>query len=101
MLSQLYEARLRRVITGDVVVLCVELGFDVSIDVKIRLHGVNVTENAEAFVYDWLSGQDRVYVKTVQTVDHLYSGLIFSDRQLTACLNDDLIDSGFANPYAV
>lgn len=42
--SYVYRARAKRVIDGDTFVADVDLGFQASIEIKVRLHGVNTPE---------------------------------------------------------
>ena len=65
-----YQARLDRVIDGDTLDLQVDLGFDVSLDLRVRLSGIDTAEihfvskdsdeyqagmEQKAFVEDWLT----------------------------------------------
>ena len=110
-----YEAKVDRVIDGDTVDLVIDLGFDISYTARVRLHGVDTPElrtkdlaekdrglAAKAFTYDWLASKDRVFVKTLKDDTGKYGrilGYIYSDVIMSACLNDDIIDSGHGVPY--
>lgn len=115
LMKYFYEAKLDRVVDGDTIDLIVDLGFNIHHKIRVRLHGVNTPESrtsdelekakgiaAKDYVYDWLVGQNKVFVKTVKDAEGKYGrilGYIYSDENLTACLNDDIIDSGHGVPY--
>lgn len=115
LMKYFYEAKLYRVVDGDTIDLLVDLGFNIHHRIRVRLHGVNTPETCAAdklekskaiaakdYVYDWLVGQDKIFVKTVKDPEAKYGtilGYVYSDENLTACLNDDIIDSGHGVPY--
>jgi micrococcal nuclease len=45
--AYVYRARAKRVIDGDTLVCDVDLGFQASIEIKVRLHGVNTPEKGK------------------------------------------------------
>jgi endonuclease YncB( thermonuclease family) len=110
-----YEAKVGRVVDGDTVDFIIDLGFDVAYKARVRLHGVNTPESrtrdleekelgiaAKNYVYDWLAGHDTVFIKTMKDGTGKYGrilGYIYSDEEMMACLNDDIIDSGHGEPY--
>jgi micrococcal nuclease len=110
-----YRAKVVEVIDGDTLDLMVDLGFNVHHSIRVRLHGVNTPESrtkdvqekelglkAKAFAYDWTTRHRSVYVQTVKDKKEKFGRIlakVYSDENKTACLNDDLIDSGNARPY--
>ena len=115
MMRFFYRAKVDRVVDGDTVDLLVDLGFDIVHKIRVRLHGVNTPESrtrdleekelgiaAKNYVYDWVTSQDYVYVKTLKDGGGKYGrilGYIYTDEKMSKCLNDDLIDSGHGVPY--
>ena len=110
-----YAAKVARVVDGDTIDFMIDLGFGIYHKVRVRLYGVNTPETrtrdelekaaglaAKDYVYDWLSGRDFVYVKTIKDKGGKYGrilGFVYSDPELQVCLNDDIIDSGHGVPY--
>jgi micrococcal nuclease len=110
-----YEAKVDRVVDGDTVDLFIDLGFGIYHKVRVRLYGVNTPESrttdlvekaaglaAKDYVSDWIQGHPSVFIKTVKDNTEKYGrilGYLYSDEKMTACLNDDLIDSGHAVAY--
>jgi micrococcal nuclease len=115
MMSHFYKAKVVKVVDGDTVDLLIDLGFSIMHKVRVRLHGVNTPESrtrdleekalglaAKDYVSDWLLKYDQVYVKTIKDKSGKYGrilGYIYSDYELQACLNDDIIDSGHGVVY--
>jgi len=112
MMRHLYEAKVIRVVDGSTVDLMVDLGFNVWHRIRVTLHGVAVAPepsptiknhgmSAKDYLLDWLLKYDTIFVRTFNDGEDMsrnVTGMVFSHRDLRHCLNDDLIDSGFAIP---
>jgi micrococcal nuclease len=114
-----YGAEVLNVVDGDTVDLRIDLGFDIHHKIRVRLYGVNAPESrtsnkqekvlglkAKQFTKDWLSGHKWVFVNTIPDKNDKYGRIlarIYSSQDiadpLTACLNTDIIQSGFAREY--
>lgn len=110
-----YRAKVEKVIDGDTMDLLVDLGFDVHHRVRVRLHGINTPESrtsdlrekelglkAKSFAEDWTVRHREVYIQTVKDKKEKFGRIlakVYSDENKTACLNDDLVDSGNARVY--
>ena len=111
-----YRAKVVNVIDGDTLDLLIDLGFNVHHSIRVRLDGVNTPESrtkdlrekelglkSKAFTYDWTTRHPMVFVQTVKDRKEKFGRIlarIYSDENKTACLNDDLIDSGNARAYS-
>ncbi|MFZ9715910.1 MAG: thermonuclease family protein [Ilumatobacteraceae bacterium] len=114
-----YSAEVKRVIDGDTFDCVIDLGFDVLLKARVRLYGVNTPESrtkdaaekaaglkAKSFTTDWLDRHKTVFIKTVldknekygRVLANVYSSPNIEDKT-TACLNDDIIGSGYARAY--
>jgi len=110
-----YKAKVLNVIDGDTLDLLVDLGFDVHHSVRVRLHGLNTPESrtsdikekelglrAKDFTKDWTVRDGEVFVQTVKDKKEKFGRIlayVYSDEIKTACLNTDLIQSGYAREY--
>jgi len=114
-----YGAEVLNVVDGDTVDLRIDLGFDIHHKIRVRLYGVNTPESrtsnkeekvlglkAKQFTKDWLSGHKWVFVNTIPDKNDKYGRIlarIYSSQDITdpttACLNTDIIQSGFAREY--
>lgn len=110
-----YKAKVMDVIDGDTLDLMIDLGFNVHHSIRVRLNGINTPESrttdvrekalglqAKAYTKDWTIRHPEVYVSTVKDKKEKFGRIlarIYSDTNKTACLNDDLIDSGNARAY--
>ena len=110
-----YKAKVMDVIDGDTLDLLVDLGFNVHHSIRVRLNGINTPESrtsdvrektlglqAKAYTKDWTTRHPEVFVSTVKDKKEKFGRIlakIYSDANKTACLNDDLIDSGNARAY--
>ena len=97
----------------------VDLGFNVHTKIRVRLYGVNTPESrtkdlkekelglkAKEFTKDWLTNHKWVFVNTIPDKNDKYGRIlarIYSSEDInnpaTACLNKDIIQSGFAREY--
>lgn len=97
-----YRATLDRVIDGDTVDLDVDLGFFVTVRVRVRLLGVNAPEKfgpereagqrAIRFVTEWLSRVDTLIVQTAKTENHGIWLAVLVNDETGERLNDDVLD---------
>lgn len=114
-----YGAKPLKTIDGDTIDLMVDLGFNIHFKMRVRLYGVNTPESrtkdlaekelglkAKKFTEDWLTGRDWVFVNTIPDKNDKYGRIlakIYSsdkiDDPTTACLNLDIIQSGYAREY--
>jgi micrococcal nuclease len=114
-----YGAEVLNVVDGDTVDLRIDLGFDIHHKIRVRLYGVNTPESrtsnkeekvlglkAKQFTKELLYGHKWVFVNTITDKNDKYGRIlarIYSSQDitdpLTACLNTDIIQSGFAREY--
>ena len=114
-----YTAKVLKVIDGDTLDVMIDLGFSIHHKARVRLYGVNTPESrtkdlaekqmglkAKSFTTDWAARHPTVFLKTIAGKDDKYGrvlALIYSDKdvksELTACLNLDIISSGYAREY--
>ena len=110
-----YSAKVLDVIDGDTLDLLVDLGFNVHHQIRVRLNGINTPESrttdlkekelglqAKTFTKDWTTRHKLVYVSTSKDKKEKFGrilALVYSDELKTACLNQDLIESGNARAY--
>lgn len=114
-----YGAKVLKVIDGDTVDLSIDLGFKIHHEIRVRLFGVNTPESrtkdlqekalglkAKQFTQDWLTNHQWVFVNTIPDKDDKYGRIlakIYSSENIndpkTACLNTDIIQSGYAREY--
>ena len=114
-----YKASFLKVVDGDTMDIMVDLGFQVHHKIRVRLYGVNTPEcrtkdliekalglKAKDFTKEWFHNHEVVFVKTIvdknekygRVLAEIYSSADINDPQ-TACLNKDIIESGFAREY--
>lgn len=114
-----YGAKVLKVIDGDTIDLNVDLGFKIHHEIRVRLFGVNTPESrtkdlkekelglkAKQFTQDWLTNHHWVFINTIPDKNDKYGRIlakIYSSENIsdpkTACLNTDIIESGFAREY--
>ncbi|HLA78713.1 MAG TPA: thermonuclease family protein [Vicinamibacteria bacterium] len=114
-----YRAVLRRAVDGDTLDLAVDLGFDVKLDLRVRLLGLDAPETrtkdlaeksagmtAKAFVEQTLAGKDLL-VRTVKDDQEKYGRFLATVLYAAAGapggwadLNAELLAAGLAKPYA-
>jgi len=114
-----YGATVLRVIDGDTIDLAIDLGFNIHHKIRVRLYGVNTPESrtkdlaekemglkAKKFTEDWLTTHKWVYINTIPDKNDKYGRIlarIYSSEEVsavtTACLNKDIIQSGYAREY--
>jgi len=114
-----YGATVLGVVDGDTIDLMIDLGFNIHHKIRVRLFGVNTPESrtknlnekelglkAKSFTQDWLTNHKWVFVNTIPDKNDKYGRVlakIYSSDDIenpnTACLNKDIIDSGYAREY--
>ena len=114
-----YGAKPLKVIDGETIELMVDLGFNIHFKMRVRLYGVNTPESrtkdlaekelglkAKKFTEDWLTNHQWVFVNTIPDKNDKYGRIlakIYSSEKVddptTACLNSDIIQSGYAREY--
>lgn len=114
-----YGATVLKVVDGDTVDLMIDLGFNIHHKIRVRLYGVNTPESrtkdlaekemglkAKQFTENWMTRHKWVYVNTIPDKNDKYGRVlarIFSSDDVndikTACLNLDIIESGYAREY--
>ncbi|MCK5014184.1 MAG: thermonuclease family protein [Candidatus Omnitrophica bacterium] len=112
-----YAARLARVIDADTLLLTADVGFDIWLDMTVRLRGIDSPEvtthagyKAKQFVVDRLKVPETIVIKSYRAgkfgrylVDVYYSKKKRSDPRETAregiFLNQQLLDEGLARLY--
>lgn len=114
-----YAAEVISVIDGDTVDLRIDLGFNIHHKIRVRLYGVNTPESrtsnkeekalglkAKEYTKGWLDTHKWVFVNTIPDKNDKYGRIlakIYSSEDInspqTACLNKDIIESGFAREY--
>lgn len=112
-----YEAKVLRVVDGDTLDLCVDLGFFVSVSVRARLSGVDTPETygvrrdseeyaagvrATRFVEDWLENSERVKIRSHKAgfrTGKYGRWIVQVYNENEECLNGLLVESGHAKVY--
>lgn len=114
-----YRATLHRVVDGDTVDVCVDLGFHLVQTMRLRLNGVNTPEvrgpereeglRATAFVEETLGAAKVIGLKThkLGKFGRFISDVYYSNEDIPAPdvfeqgiqLNQQLLDEGYAEPY--
>ena len=98
-----YKAIVNHVVDGDTLDVTVDLGFTITIKMRIRLYGVDTPEKgqpgymgAKAFIMPLTN--EQVLIKSHKPEDKYGRWLaeVFIDGK---SVNDSLISSGFAKPY--
>jgi micrococcal nuclease len=114
-----YRATLLRVVDGDTVHLAVDLGFDVTLNITGRLHGINTPEmNTEAghaargYLLDLIGPAEpgvwlgRLLVHTVKDRREKYGRYLVTlwrdgeDTDQAPSINQRLVGAGHAQPYS-
>lgn len=106
-MRKLYEAKLLRVVNETTIDLYADLGLGVSTRVRLHLHGVQASPETDrqvvvGYIEDWFKGHRKVNFGTIMNDEEpsVYSGYVFADSLMTACLNDALIDAGYLDPQS-
>ena len=114
-----FVKEVKNVVDGDTIDVVIDLGFDILFASRVRLAGIDTPESrtkdlaekelglkAKQFTEDWLVGRDWVFVNTIPDKNDKYGRVlakIYSSDKIddvaTACLNTDIIQSGYAREY--
>ena len=118
----MFEYRVKQVtkiVDGDTIDVDIDLGFSISYSQRLRLAGIDTPESrtkdlaekemglkAKSFTKDWLTNHKWVFVNTIPDKNDKYGRVlarIYSSDKIddpsTACLNKDIIQSGYAREY--
>lgn len=99
-----YNARIYNVVDGDTVDATIDLGFKMTVKMRLRLEGINTPErgqngyeDAKSFVADKVYGKD-VLIKTfkISKFGYYLAEVVLPDNKI---LNDILVNEGLAEPY--
>ncbi len=105
-----YRAAVLRVVDGDTVHVRVDLGFDVRLDMTLRLYGINTPElptpegvAAKDFAISWLAHHADFRLESLRDKREKFGRYLGIIHPLDGgeTLNDALIRSGNAVPYMV
>lgn len=101
----LYKATILRVVDGDTVDALVDLGFHITIEMKLRLYGINAPEMkteaghpARDYLKSLLDGK-IITLKTIKDKREKYGrylAILIADN---AIVNDMMVNAGHAVPY--
>ena len=111
-----YNATVSRVVDGDTIDVVLDLGFDITLKGRIRFQGINAPESrtrdaeekvrgleAKLYVEKWVEGHDdKVIIQTSLDERGKFGrilGRILCPDDECDCLNDDIINYGYAEPY--
>jgi len=114
-----YTATLVKVVDGDTIDVMIDLGFKIHHKARVRLYGINTPESrtkdlaekqlglkAKSFTEDWLIRHKKFTIHTIAGKDDKYGrvlALVYSGDEIksesTACLNEDIVSSGYAREY--
>jgi micrococcal nuclease len=104
-----YDAWMVALVDGDTLHCGVDLGLDVSINLTIRLYGINAPEmstpegkEAKAFAAKWLESNcpdGRFVLRTIKDRREKYGRYLGVVMANGATLNDDMVSSGHAVEY--
>lgn len=114
----IYKATVLAVIDGDTLDLAIDLGFDLTRKIRIRLNGINTPElnskdptevtkakEAKTFVQNLLPMGKVIYIQTFKDKTEKYGRYlceVYFDEGLTGkSLNQQLIDQNLAEVYII
>jgi len=113
-MEYIYKIEVLRVIDGDTIDAEIDLGFDISIQKRIRLHGINAPEvrtrdkeekargyKAKEYLESIIKQQNNVlYLKSMDKGKYgRCIGILFEVDFDNCSINDDMIHEGHATPY--
>jgi micrococcal nuclease len=102
-----YIAKVVRIVDGDTVDVLVDLGFHISIEIKLRLYGLNapeLKEEAGKTTRDYLFSRlynKTVTIKTVKDRQEKYGRYLATIILDGENINEDLLNKGYAVKYMV
>lgn len=102
-----YRATLKRIIDADTIEFIVDLGFNIHIQERFRLFGINAFERntpegkkAIEFVTHWFETNPNIVLVSEKPLrQEKYGRWLAVVHSGEAVLNDALIDNNFAVPY--
>jgi micrococcal nuclease len=106
-----YKATITEVYDGDTVTAVVDLGFNVQMDIKVRLYGINAPELEKTTKTQGLVSRDRlrelvlgkeVIIKTYKDKKEKYGrwlGELFLINHSAKSVNTMLVEEGLASKY--
>lgn len=111
-----YKAKVLDVVDGDTLDVSVDLGFDISTKIRVRLYGVNAPESrtidlvektaglaSKEFVKSWVAScNGDVVITTIKDEKEKYGRLlanVYFASDHAVCLNNELVANGFAKVY--
>ena len=113
-MEYIYKIRVLRVVDGDTIDAEIDLGFDISIQKRIRLHGINAPEvrtrdkkekargiKAKEYLESVVKYQNNIlYLKSMDKGKYgRCIGILFEVDFDDCSINDDMIHEGHATPY--
>lgn len=113
-MEYIYKIEVLRVIDGDTIDAEIDLGFDISIKKRIRLHGINAPEvrtrdktekakgiKAKEYLEKIIESQNNIlYLKSMDKGKYgRCIGVLFEVDFDNYSINDDMIREGHATPY--
>lgn len=100
-----YQAKVVRVVDGDTVDVLVDLGFHISIEMKLRLQGINAPELKEEagktsrdYLFNRLYNKS-VTIKTVKDRQEKYGRYLATILLDGQDINEELVTNGYAKEY--
>ena len=104
-----YRCTPQRVIDGDTVVLDIDLGMNISITEPCRLSGIDAPElrgftryeglESKAFLTHLIDGDHKFACQTYKDRTGKYGRYIVTLYMDDECINDIMIERGYAKPY--
>lgn len=99
-----YNARIYNVVDGDTVDAEIDLGFKMTVKMRLRLRGIDTPERgqpgydeAKAFVADKVYGKELlIHTFKASKFGYYLADIVLPDNQF---LNEMLVDNGLAKPY--
>ena len=113
-LDYIYKIKVTRVIDGDTIDADIDLGFDVTLSKRIRLHGINTPETrtrdkkekalglkAKARLIEIIEASDHeLYLRSMDQGKYgRCVGVLFEKNFDDESINDMLLNEGHAVPY--
>ena len=105
-----YKAEIVRVLDGDTLDLAIDLGFEVTVNTRVRLFGLNTPEvtgnekylglQATGFVHEWIEThcEDNICIVETHKKGKYGRYLAVIKDEFGECLNDELLDTAHAVP---
>ncbi len=112
-----YKAKITNVVDGDTLDLLIDVGFNIFLKERVRLYGINTPETRTRDKEEKKAGLEAKEYVAKLALRVLYQGITiktlkegkygrylvmiyyYDGEQVKRCLNQDLIDKGFAEEY--